>query len=126
MKEDKHYGPHLTLDLKDCNRITLDDLNSCYQFLYNLPDLIGMKRITQPHVFRYVDTADEDCGITGYVVIAESHISIHTYPNRGFAFSDVFSCRPFDIEKTKNYIIEYFESGDPIWNVVYRGKYFNV
>ena len=32
-------------------------------------------------------------GVTGIVVIAESHISIHTFPARGFLSADVYSCK---------------------------------
>ncbi len=33
-------------------------------------------------------------GVSGVIVIAESHVAIHTWPERGFAAVDVFSCSP--------------------------------
>lgn len=46
----------------------------------------------------------EDChqfsphGITAYALLSESHISIHTWPEEGFALIDVLSCALFDVE----------------------------
>ena len=38
----------------------------------------------------------EDAGVSGIVIIAESHISIHTFPNRNYLNIDIFSCQAFD------------------------------
>jgi S-adenosylmethionine decarboxylase len=35
-------------------------------------------------------------GVTGFILLAESHIALHTYPERGFMALDVFSCGPVD------------------------------
>jgi len=118
------YGPHLVLDLADCNFTTLNSIDECFKFLYTLPEIIGMTKITQPYVFRYPGKFPEDGGITGMVIIAESHISVHTYPLKGYAFVDVFSCKNFDVEKTKNYVINFFTCKNPISSITYRGEYF--
>jgi len=118
------FGPHLTIDLEDCNLEKLNDLDYVFNFLNELPIEIGMTKITQPHVFRYSGLVPEDEGITGIVIIAESHISIHTFPKKNYAFLDVFSCKPFDYEFTAKRIIEYFESKNHSINVVKRGQNF--
>src|SRR3954469_18813187 len=55
-----------------------------------------MTKISVPYVVQY-DGGDkpEDKGVTGFVIIAESHISIHTFPDRGSGWLDVFSCKGF-------------------------------
>jgi S-adenosylmethionine decarboxylase len=118
------YGPHLMLDLNDCNSVILDDLNACFKLLNELPDKIGMTKITQPYVFRYSGLVPEDEGITGVTVIAESHISLHTYPRKNFVFVDLFSCKPFDVERAKDYIIQFFQSKSPAVHVQERGSAF--
>ncbi len=118
------FGPHLILDLADCNPEKLDDFELCFRILNELPDEIGMTKITQPHVFRYSGLVPEDEGITGVVIIAESHISLHTFPSKKYAFMDVFSCKPFDVECAKRYIITAFESRDPQVFVTERGEKF--
>jgi S-adenosylmethionine decarboxylase len=83
-----------------------------------------MTKITRPYVFRYEGSFAGDDGITGVVIIAESHISLHTYPHKNFVFVDLFSCRPFDVEKAQRHIIEYFQSKSPKVFLQIRGKEF--
>lgn len=123
-KQTYGYGPHLMLDLDDCNTTILDDLESCFKLLNELPGKIGMTKITQPYVFRYSGMVPEDEGITGVVIIAESHISLHTYPRKSFVFVDLFSCKPFDVEKARDYIIQFFQSKSPSVYVQDRGTSF--
>ncbi len=124
MTQDVEFGPHLTLDLGKCNPKKLSDLKFIFNFLNDLPTKIGMTKITQPYVFEYSGLVPEDKGITGFVVIAESHISVHTFQDKDYAFVDIFSCKFFDYEKVKKILIDAFESKDPKTNVVMRGKDF--
>ena len=118
------YGPHLMLDLSDCNPDKLNDLEICFRILNELPVKIGMTKITQPHVFRYAAPIPEESGITGVTIIAESHISLHTYPSKNFAFVDLFSCKPFDIEMAKDYVVNTFQSKSPEFYLQDRGESF--
>lgn len=118
------FGPHVMLDLNDCNPEKLDDLNLCFEFLNTFPDQIGMTKITTPHVFPYAGLVPEDRGITGTVIIAESHISIHTFPLKKYAFIDVFSCKPFEVNQVIEHCIALFESKDPEHHVTQRGAAF--
>jgi S-adenosylmethionine decarboxylase len=122
--ENRSYGPHLMLDLAGCNAEILDDLDACFELLNKLPEEIGMTKITQPYVFRYRGLVPEDEGITGVTVIAESHISLHTYPIKGFAFVDLFSCRPFDVKSAAEHIVQFFECKSPAIHMQHRGKAF--
>jgi S-adenosylmethionine decarboxylase len=118
------YGPHLMLDLNDCNSAILDDLEACFRLLNELPEKIGMTKITQPYVFRYSGLIPEDEGITGVTIIAESHISLHTYPKKNFVFVDIFSCKPFDVEKARDHVIQFFQSKSPSFHTQERGAAF--
>lgn len=118
------FGPHLMLDLNDCDPEKLNDYNFCFKLLFDLPDKVNMTRITQPYVFPYSGLIPEDEGITGFVVIAESHISIHTFPKKNYAFIDAFSCKDFEVEKVREYFIDAFKSKDPQTFYVERGLKF--
>lgn len=122
------FGPHLTLDLSGCNKEKLGDLNLIFNLLTELPDKICMTKITQPYIFHYSGLLPEDKGITGMVIIAESHVSIHTFEEKGYVFIDVFSCKPFKNYSDENTIIEYFKNAFEAekceTNLVERGKDF--
>jgi S-adenosylmethionine decarboxylase len=47
-------------------------------------------------------------GVSGVVIIAESHLTIHTWPEHGYAAVDVFSCGDLDLEAGLAHIIEAF------------------
>jgi len=112
------------LDLAECATEACADLALCRRILYELPDLIGMTRITDPTVFEYEGVIPEDKGITGMVIIAESHISLHTFTEKNFVFMDIFSCMPFAIEDAKKFAIDCFKSKQPKFHYAERGQFF--
>ena len=119
------YGPHLTFDGYNCDPELLNDMKLVFKFLTDLPKSIGMNKLTQPYVLSY-DGGDkpDDYGVTGIVIIAESHISIHTYPHDKCFFLDIFSCKPFDVDKAKQIVNFTFKVGNDETNLVLRGKHF--
>ncbi len=90
---------HLIIDGFGSNSKLLESEELIYQLLDEYPDQIGMTKVTPPHVFRYIGSKPEDWGISGFVLIAESHISIHTFPERCYVNIDIFSCKDFDAEQ---------------------------
>jgi len=90
---------HLIIDGYGGDVRKMQDLNLIYELLDSYPAAIGMTKIAPPYVFRYTGVNPEHWGITGFVLIAESHISIHTFPERGYVNIDVFSCKEFNAEQ---------------------------
>lgn len=74
----------------------LADENVVSAILESYPERMGMTKIAPPTVVRYRGTKPEDWGVSGYVMIAESHISVHTFPERNLIWADIFSCKDFD------------------------------
>lgn len=118
------FGPHITIDLKGCPKEILADYELHFNFLKSLPEMIGMTPITQPYVFPYSGLVPEDRGITGILIIAESHLSIHSFEEKGYCFIDIFSCKPFDYEFAIQKTLEIFKPTTHEINVVQRGKDF--
>ena len=90
---------HLVIDGHGCDYDQLADPARVHDFLDAFPDAIGMTKIMPPSVHTYRGPTPEDWGVSGFVIIAESHISMHTFPDRGYANIDVFSCKEFDAER---------------------------
>jgi len=97
------FGLHLTADAYGANPGALADISVVADFLDTLPELIAMTKIMPPYCFIYRGKVHEDWGISGVVLIAESHISIHTFPDKGFLSLDIFSCKPFNPGKALGY-----------------------
>ena len=78
-------GTHLLIDLEDADH--LDDKQVIEGALRDAAAAAGA---TALHV--YLHKYSENGGVSGVLVLAESHISIHTWPERKFAAVDIFTC----------------------------------
>ncbi len=78
-------GTHLLLDLWGASH--LDDVEYIDRAIRRAVDVSGAT-LLHIHLHRFGDGG----GVTGVAVLAESHISVHTWPERGFAAFDVFMC----------------------------------
>ena len=90
---------HLIIDGYSSNSDILQSEEFIYQLLDQYPAEIGMTKICPPYVLRYVGAKPEEWGVSGFVMIAESHISIHTFVEQKYLNIDVFSCKNFDAER---------------------------
>jgi S-adenosylmethionine decarboxylase len=90
---------HLTIDGYGNDPEIMRDEQFIYQLLDSYPSRIDMTKISSPHVFKYVGSKPEDWGISGFVFIAESHISVHTFVQRCYINIDVFSCKDFNADQ---------------------------
>ncbi len=79
-------GRHLLLELKSCNEELLDDLDFIRECLNEAAVRCGASVVGES--FYHFSPR----GVSGVVNIAESHISIHTWPEYGYAAVDVFTC----------------------------------
>ena len=80
-------GTHLILELKDCRRELLSDLDFLRSTLLSAAAEAGTTVMGDS--FHYFDPY---YGVSGVVIIAESHLSIHTWPEYGYAAVDIFTC----------------------------------
>jgi S-adenosylmethionine decarboxylase len=86
-------GRHLILDLWEAR--ALDDEEAIERALRDSVAVAGAT-LLHLHLHRF----EPNGGVSGAAVLAESHISIHTWPERGYAALDVFVCGDCDPEKT--------------------------
>lgn len=121
------FGPHLMLDCYGCDRSKLKDTKFILKFLNDTPNKLGMHIIKKPSIvsYDYNPKTWDNGGVSAVVIIAESHISIHTFPdNNGFMSLDMFSCKEFDIEKVISIINKEFHPKMIEKNLVMRGIHF--
>jgi len=112
---------HLIIDGYKGNYSKFTNLEFIYKILDECPKRIGMTKIMPPYVFRYQGKKPQDWGLSGFVLIAESHISIHTFPERSYINIDVFSCKSFNPDGVLKYFQEIFELKELAHKVIERG-----
>ncbi|MFY9271015.1 MAG: adenosylmethionine decarboxylase [Candidatus Manganitrophaceae bacterium] len=79
-------GTHLLVELKDCNSKILNDLKKIEEILVTAAKE-AKATIIESRFHKF-----SPFGISGVVVIAESHLTIHTWPEYGYAAVDIFTC----------------------------------
>jgi S-adenosylmethionine decarboxylase len=122
--EETMFGPHLILEAYGCPKSNLADLNRVSEVLDAYPAQLNMTKIMPPYVFTYKGTVEDDWGVSGIVLIAESHISIHTFPDKQFVTLDIFSCREFDVDKAVAYFCDIFQPESYDKQLLMRGREF--
>lgn len=122
-KKNIPFGLHLMIELYNCNPLALNDQHLVYEILDKLPDKIGMKKLIKPYViFAEANAKRDPGGWSGFVIIQESHISLHTFIKRKFVTADVYSCKMFDIKIAIEYLKNSFKTLDIEHTVEIRGK----
>ena len=112
---------HLTIDGFGGDRERLSSESLVSSLLHSFPAQIGMTRISDPYVIRYVGEKPEDWGVTGFVIIAESHISVHTFPDHGYVWVDIFSCKEFEAPEALDIVTDAFDLTHLNEHVLERG-----
>ena len=102
------FGLHLMVDGYGCDPSKLGDEDFVRRFLDEFPGQIGMTKLMSPYVVTYAVSDHGASGLSGFVLIAESHVSIHTFPLDGYVSIDVFSCKPFDTRAAEREISRQF------------------
>jgi len=102
---------HLLLDLYGCDVASLNDENLLKKVFNDLAKLMEMHVIAGPIVVRYVGKEDSPSGegLSGFMIVAESHVSIHTDIRTSYASIDVYSCKKFNVELIEDYLLKVFK-----------------
>ncbi|TBH20721.1 adenosylmethionine decarboxylase [Thermus thermamylovorans] len=116
------FGPHLMVDGYDADPARLRDAELVRRVLDELPEEMAMTKVLPPFVYRYGPEGED--GVTGVVIIAESHIAIHTFPKKRFLSIDIFSCKAFDMAHVLRKLTEVFQIGRYETYMIHRGKEF--
>jgi len=118
------FGPHLTLDCNGCPANLLSDVSLISKTLDSFPAQLGMTKIMPPYVFEYHGSVPEDWGVSGIVMISESHLAIHSFVEKGFVTLDIFSCKDFDVDEAISTFCKIFKPKSYEKNLLMRGYHF--
>lgn len=115
---DQLAGKHILVDLWQVSN--MDNLNLIQETLEQSAIVAGATILHS-----YYHPFGEEMGVSGVTVLSESHISIHTWPERQFAAIDIFMCGKCDSKVALDYIIKSFKPGKVTTNTNSRGLVSN-
>lgn len=111
-----NLGKHILVDFHDCNSKILDDLEQIKNAM------LDSARLANATIVADVFHRFNPHGLSGVVVIAESHMAIHTWPEYGIASVDLFTCsNTMSPHIAIDYLARYLESKSHKVNEVQRG-----
>ena len=117
-KNQKALGSQLLIEMRDCLTDRLDDL----EWVRGV--LVESARRAHATIVDVLLHKFSPVGISGVIVIAESHIAIHTWPEYRYAAVDIFSCgKKLRGSEAVPYLIEQFRPASPSVVEVQRGLF---
>lgn len=112
-------GMHVVLDLYECDPQILDDMEKVEEVLTKAAEVANATVIDK----RFHKFSPQ--GVSGVVVVSESHIAIHTWPEHGYAAVDVYTCGDHTMPlKASEYIIKELKCKRPTIVKLDRGLLF--
>ena len=106
----KVFGYHMIMDCYGCDRTATDSMEICYNYLNKMTELMKVHKQSQPFVV-YTDPVKypDKAGVSGWVPIVESGVSIHTLTVTNFISIDVYSCKKYNVEKLREFTKSVFK-----------------
>lgn len=107
IEEMKSLGRHLLIELYGCEQKILNDVSQIEQIM------TGAAKAAKTQIVDVVFHTFNPHGVSGVVVIAESHLAIHTWPEYGFASIDIYTCgEEIDPWKAYHYLTNKFKTNN--------------
>lgn len=111
------FGPHYLVSVEDADL----DMDAIYRILDSLPQKINMLPITRPYVM--YDQSRAPTYISGIVLVAQSHISIHYDIAARHIYMDIFSCKFLDDATIRSVVDDLFGAKAQYHLVIRGSKY---
>jgi S-adenosylmethionine decarboxylase len=119
---DKTLGKHIVADLYNVNELKLMEINKSTYDTFNLFIKNTLKESNINLLSQTVHHFDGYSGaFTALYLLAESHLSIHTWPEHKYIALDVFTCGNCDTQLIVDKLVEYFEPKNKKINIMIRG-----
>ncbi|HEY3991280.1 MAG TPA: S-adenosylmethionine decarboxylase [Ktedonobacteraceae bacterium] len=113
---------HLMLELYGCSREVLTNEPLLRRVLDEYPGRVDMEKVSPVHLYDIETSNPLDAGMSGFVVIAQSHISMHAWPEYGEVDIDICSCKEFSQEDAIAFAKEMFQTEDIETHFVIRAN----
>jgi S-adenosylmethionine decarboxylase len=101
---------HVMIDLYGCNPQLLADASLLQYVLDEYPNRVGMQKVSPVFLQEIKTSSPLDDGMSGFVIIATSHISLHAWPHYGMVNLDIFSCEDFQTVTVGDFAMHLFQT----------------
>ena len=114
-KFDRFQGKHLLLELYGCNSDKLNDE------IFLRCKIDNASKLARASVLNLISNKFEPFGVTAIALLAESHLSIHTWPESQYAAIDIFTCGKNMLPNlASQFLIDQLEATNHILKIINR------
>lgn len=114
---DEALGIHILVEYYDCNKEILKNVETIEQ------SMLTAARTANATIVESVFHQFNPWGVSGAVIISESHLTIHTWPEHNYAAVDLFTCGDIDYEAGLNTLKNLLESKHYEVKKILRGEF---
>ena len=111
----KEFGKHYLVELIDCNAAKIKRVKDVK------PILLKAVQVSQATMIKNFFHQYKPMGVTGIVLIAESHFSVHTWPENGYVTFDILTCGKMKPMAAINYLKKSFQAKKVNLKIFSRG-----
>ena len=106
----KFRGRHLIVDAYGVQSKMLKNTKALTRLLEDLPKKLKMRILRKPIVGKIISDEYPTWGLSGFVILYESHVSFHTWPEENYIALDVYSCKDFSEKSAIGYLKKFLGS----------------
>jgi len=106
------WGISCSIDIYDCNPITIRDAEKIKEFVIKLCELIKMKRFRETLVVHFGED-EKVAGFSMVQLIETSLISAHFANQTNTVYLDIFSCKKYNVKEARDFAVSFFEGKNP-------------
>lgn len=115
------WGKHLIVDAYGIEYKKLKNHKDIRGLLKSLPEKFKMRPLSRVIVKKVISDDYPDWGVSGFIMLYESHISLHTWPEEGYVAMDLYSCKDFDHKAIMKFVKEFWGAGKVKEKIIIRG-----
>lgn len=114
-------GKHMLAEYYSCDRLLINDMDFLREQLLVSAKIAGATVISSSfHPF-------SPHGISGIIVVKESHFAVHTWPEHGYAAVDFFTCSPqMNFETAYEFLAKKLKSSHSKFDIISRGDFSEI
>lgn len=110
-------GRHIILEMRGCSKNVINDVEKVKNILTEAT------KVSRATLVEVICHHFSPYGVTGVAILAESHISVHTWPEHAYAAADIFICGNTDPRLAASYIADRFHAHEYSMMELQRGNF---
>ena len=106
----------------------LDNAEVVREWFVILAAELGVHIVNGPTIHSFKESGMPEAGLSAFAIIAESHMCLHTWPEKRWVMTEIVSCKDFDVDKAERLALQQFSIGevtkrqaDPDWGAPPKG-----